>query len=556
MEFAGRRPIRGCATLLHRAWAARLSIALVAYGAANVVLYAGLTPLWDGFDEPFHYGYVQYVARYGSLPVVGRAGLSAEIGQSLALAPASHLVKRNIPGVMTFDEYFRLPRRDRLALRGRLDRLESGRTQPDSGGGDYEALQAPLAYVFLAPFDRLFFWMHLPSRVLALRLVGGVCSVLMTAVFTLRLGGQLGLSALARSSVIFLVFSCQMFYASVAHIANDWLAIPLFVLVLSLSVSTYLCPGRSSVLALGLALAAGLLTKAYFLCAVPPASGVVLVLCLKRKLLLRHAMLFLLLCGGLAGPWYARNLVLYGSLTGMQESAGGTSLRQVFTAALRLPWARSVLTTARAALWTGNNSGTTFDVATIDLLLLLALAGACLYGTRALIQHPAAPGRTVITGLLCYSMGLAFSAALTFNFTHGAGIAPAPWYSQVLFPPGLCLLVAGFSIGGLAGRVLWAGTVWLWAYVISATYVAKLLPLYGGISAGPTRLAALARSYRDSLGQLYDNLGTVALMPAGLLLCLTALAVGGAACLAAWLSIRLLSARADEHGRHTALARL
>ena len=31
---------------------------LIAYGAANALLYATLLPLWEGFDEPFHYSYV------------------------------------------------------------------------------------------------------------------------------------------------------------------------------------------------------------------------------------------------------------------------------------------------------------------------------------------------------------------------------------------------------------------------------------------------------------------------------------------------------------------
>ena len=33
----------------------RLLLAVLAYGALNAILYAGLLPLWDGFDEPFHH---------------------------------------------------------------------------------------------------------------------------------------------------------------------------------------------------------------------------------------------------------------------------------------------------------------------------------------------------------------------------------------------------------------------------------------------------------------------------------------------------------------------
>ena len=48
--------------------AGRLELALLAYGALNAILYATLLPLWDGFDEPFHYSFVQHLARTRELP--------------------------------------------------------------------------------------------------------------------------------------------------------------------------------------------------------------------------------------------------------------------------------------------------------------------------------------------------------------------------------------------------------------------------------------------------------------------------------------------------------
>lgn len=94
-----------------------LYLFLLVYGLSNSILYVGLLPLWDGFDEPFHYSYVQQLSQTRSLPVFGRSGLSREVGISLALAPASHLVKRNIPNVTTFDQYFQLPYQERVRLR-------------------------------------------------------------------------------------------------------------------------------------------------------------------------------------------------------------------------------------------------------------------------------------------------------------------------------------------------------------------------------------------------------------------------------------------------------
>jgi len=65
-----------------------------------------LLPLWEGFDEPFHFGYVQYLASERKFPDPRKSRLSEEVGRSLLLAPASVAVKRNLPKVTTYPEFF------------------------------------------------------------------------------------------------------------------------------------------------------------------------------------------------------------------------------------------------------------------------------------------------------------------------------------------------------------------------------------------------------------------------------------------------------------------
>jgi hypothetical protein len=62
-----------------RPFAAALRSALLIYGGLNAVMYSGLLPLWDGFDEPCHYGYVQWLRSTGSLPYLGRTPVPEEI---------------------------------------------------------------------------------------------------------------------------------------------------------------------------------------------------------------------------------------------------------------------------------------------------------------------------------------------------------------------------------------------------------------------------------------------------------------------------------------------
>lgn len=53
---------------------------LIAYAFLNAVLYSLLLPLWEGFDEPFHFGYVQQLANGQGLPDPRTTRLSGELG--------------------------------------------------------------------------------------------------------------------------------------------------------------------------------------------------------------------------------------------------------------------------------------------------------------------------------------------------------------------------------------------------------------------------------------------------------------------------------------------
>ena len=41
---------------------------LVAYALVNAALYSVLLPLWEGFDEPFHFAYIQQLGNWQGLP--------------------------------------------------------------------------------------------------------------------------------------------------------------------------------------------------------------------------------------------------------------------------------------------------------------------------------------------------------------------------------------------------------------------------------------------------------------------------------------------------------
>src|SRR5262249_29141406 len=171
-------------------------------------------------------------------------------------------------------------------------------------------------------------------------------------------------------------------------------------------------------------------------------------------------------------------VMLYGDLAGQQENLAGTPLRALFAAALHINWPAALVATAKTCLWQGNNSCTTFGSWTIWLMLALIAAAAVSY----LRRRPTAAERVVLAGIACYAAGLVYDHVLQFYSTKGAVTGVAPWHVQLLAAPAICILLIN------TGRWMRAAMCAVWAYVICATYIAKLIPLYGGYAGRPVRL--------------------------------------------------------------------
>jgi hypothetical protein len=321
------------------------TVTLVGYALLNAVCYGSLLPLWEGFDEPFHYASVQTVSRSLRLPSLNRTGVSDEIRASLALAPASVAVRANLPGVTTYSEFFRLEPDERARRMAALRAIPPamGFRIPDDGT-NYEAQQAPLAYLLLAPFDRLWVGVALPARVWRLRMLCGTAGAGAAVWATLALARALRLGSAFAHAAAFIVASSQMLYAAAAHVANDWLAAAMAPVFLLAAVRYADRPSVRRAALLGTALTAGLLAKAYFLAFVPLAA----ILALRRR---RGFAAFLAPVLVLAVPWYVRNRLVYGNIAGVMDTVGGLGLRDIVGTALSMPWPSVLAASARRALF-------------------------------------------------------------------------------------------------------------------------------------------------------------------------------------------------------------
>jgi len=493
-------------------------------GVANAVLYANLQPLWEGFDEAFHYAFVEHVATRGALPVFGSTHVALDVEESLRLAPAAPPVRVNLPYVMTYSEYFALSDEGRSARRAALWRIPSAwREQVLPGANmNYEAQQAPLAYLVLAPLDALWAGTPLAARVLRLRLVCAITAVLLCFAAALRLAKWLEMDRAATSFMLLLLLSAQMFYGATAHVANDWLSVSLSAWFFA-ALARYLdVPATSAAFWLGFIAGAGVLTKASFLSWAAVGALAVLASFFNRRARPAHVFAYGSTLFALAAPWFARNYHLYGGLSVMQQTMRGATIGDTVSAALRMPWGETVAAQLRGALWTGNSSFNSFSRLTLNVVLtLLAMAfAAWLVTLRRSRCRPLEQWIAIALGVFC--LALAYACAV-FHVSRPDLPSLMPWHTVAAFLPLACLLACGLRRSRAWGKWLAATLAAGFVYLNIATYVLKLIPQYAGCGEGHIRWREFQTCYCAAGDRTMRLLADTALGPAWLIGGLTAL---------------------------------
>lgn len=485
----------------------------MAYAALNAVLFSALLPLWEGFDETFHFAYVQQLANGRGFLELRAARVSREAAASISFTPVSPTVKVNLRAAPLYSEFFSWPAASRAQGRERLRAIPPEWRAADSEIDNYEAHHPPLAYLLMALPERIAARLPLPDRVLLLRLLASVAGGLLLCTGAWALCRELGLNELLARMAVFCVLSSEMTWAAIAHVANDWLAVPLAVWTLVFAIRCAAEPTARRVLQVSLLVSAGLLTKAYFL-AFEPLVFVVCAMCGRR--VVAH----IAVVAAVAGPWYVRNQALYGTLTGMTEARAGLGPAAVLHGAASMQWPRVIRDSIRFALWTGNNTFRVFSTHTIDLVILVCAIGLALW---AIGRHTTAER---ITSAYCgfYLAALAYAAVLAHLSTGGASSIPSPWYAQPIAAPLIALAFLGAARWRFAATLLPAGITLLFGYVLAVTYVFRLIPLYSGFD-GRGSIGAVLHLYRTQFAEVAEKLGAAALGPVWLIFPLAILIV-------------------------------
>jgi hypothetical protein len=196
---------------------------ILLFGIVNASLYAALLPLWEGFDEAFHYSYIESLWQSRRFLAMGQTLLTEDVSKSFDLAPVADNVHKEIPDTTTFDQWRALPDIVKQQRRVHLEQLRPNSSITNRP--NYEAHQPPLAYGTLAPVDWLASRAAITTRVLLLRLIAAILSTVMVYLGASSLCRTFGMPESFSNATLFTIFCSQMLYAAIAHVANDWLAV-------------------------------------------------------------------------------------------------------------------------------------------------------------------------------------------------------------------------------------------------------------------------------------------------------------------------------------------
>jgi hypothetical protein len=468
---------------------------------ARGVFYCSILPVWEGYDEPFHFAFVQYLVSSHRLPVPTTL-VSREIQASLHSLPLPWTLQKQgyANPLFTHDAFWKLDVMQREQLQRQFRQIPKEwagepATEPIK---DYEAQQPPLYYVlFSLPLHGMSSF-ELPSRVWVLRIL----SVLVASI-VVPLGYLVALKLLGNETtalgIVALATMMPELMVNISRVGNESLAIVLYTLLVYVTLKVVEGPRQFGYLqVVALVLSLGLLTKAYFLTALPSLFVIIARCFLRwpnhRKTLAFQSGVAMAITVTVGGSWYWRAHRVLGSWSGLFSAAAlGTAsksalLRQIW----HVHWLSAVISVALSHIWYGawsflRVSNTVYLV--FGTVMVLAAAGTLILFVK-LWKTPTSKEserlfREQFIVLICFygffCLGLAYQV-LTLFMSEGVS-ASTGWYIYCLVIPELILAYCGLRAALPSGLRRWILPSLITAFALLDLYGMHflLLPYYSGI---------------------------------------------------------------------------
>ncbi len=444
---------------------------------ARGCFYSALLPLWEGYDEPYHFSFIQYVAAHRALPRPDTP-VSREVQASLHLAPLSweHRLHALEPPIYTEDAYWRLPESVRQELQQQLRAIPPNwGMQSGTAPVMYEAQQAPLYYWLMAEPLRLAAGWQLAARVLLVRWLSVFICSLLVPVAWVAARQFFSSDALALGIVAVIVCMPELMI-DICRAGNECLAVLIYSLLTLLLLLASRATRPPVFLAAGLVLGIGLLTKAYFLLAIPAFAAIAVYSAWRSRG--RSGGVLLNAAGGLGMAvlicvaWYWRNHALTGTWSGEEANVAAMrgGLPHVLESAVRVKWIGGVTSVLISHIWFG---GWSFLKLPKPIYLIcacgIALALAGLVKAIAKDRFRSGELLVLLTLYAFFWLGLLYDILLIYVAT---GISACPgWYMYAVVLPEM-LLVA-FGLFHLVPRR------WSWAVLPAMAAAFGAIDLYG-----------------------------------------------------------------------------
>jgi len=312
----------------------------------------------------------------------------------------------------------------------------------DSNITIYEALQAPLYYWTAAIAYAAFRDRTLLESVFALRIFSVlIASFLIPLVFLAARQSMPPSMAMALAAIVALL--PELFF-NIARVGNECLGVVLFTLLLllcSLSREGEQTLRRAGMI--GISLGLGLLTKAYFITAIP----VVLILAQpwKSRLHARRAAVTIGTAVLVSGWWYLNNKFTTSSWSGLNEALmiQGTTVADLVRGVARVDWHNAADSILLSHIWFGGWSSLQVRGWIYHFFMAVAAAGA--FGVALIVLRAGSASRAMVAAPLTFYLwfwfGQLYNVLLLF-LSKGASTSMG-WYLYAVVAAELILLVHG-----------------------------------------------------------------------------------------------------------------
>jgi 4-amino-4-deoxy-L-arabinose transferase-like glycosyltransferase len=453
--------------------------------------YCVLLPTWEGYDEPYHFAFVEYVTHHNALPIPSTP-VSREVQESLHLLPLSWEQRLHVlaPPIYTHDSYWQLSDAERTRLQRQFRALPpEWQAQPGTAPTMYEAQQGPLYYWLMSLPMRLVTRWTLSARVMLVRLLSVMLSSLLVPIAyatALRVVKRPGYAL----GIVAVIVCMPELMIDVCRAGNESLAVAVFSLLTYVLVVAVQEQSAPWFLSAGAILGVGLLTKAYFIVAIP-AFCVIAVYAVRRapsacRHLLQKAGIGLIIAVVMSFGWYWRNHALTGSWSGEEndvEAARG-GITHLFGAATHVHWVGGITSVLVSHLWFGGWSFLKLP----KPLYILFVAGSAVaaFGVLRLIASDRlrAPELWVLATIYGFFwLGLLYDV-LVVSIATGVS-ATDGWYMYAVVLPEVLLVALGLFAVVPNGWQRWVLPAIATAFAVVDLYgvVFLMAPYYTGLIA-------------------------------------------------------------------------